>query len=328
VANYPSVSSSKAWQIFFCWSYFILYFTIFSSRKDSMNINFPGVFMHRKIGFVEHISRELLFTRNGIIAFIIALFIGNCSVGIKNFFQNKDTETTYQAPRQQPVYQNQNQSQMSVADKVAQDLENLQKQQNNANNYRSDTTAVVRNQNNSSATTSNNSNNNEWQPNKEYYSTITWDNLVVRDEFSINASLPKGIYYVDIEGNFVASFKSDNYYPHVYVDGYEGDNDFFSNFFRVHINKITFKSGEIISNSDVELSVYISVLKTSKDLLEDCYRNIRIYSKPQFKDKIRWHVLDAGWGVNFPFKLNVIGNQYMTSLNDSKKFNIPMFVKN
>jgi hypothetical protein len=227
---------------------------------------------------------------------ILGISLSWCSINLNHVFFPKKTEIIYQVDKE-PVYKA---------------PEQQQKQTTENKDYK-----------NSSNTKSDYDNSNEWEPNRTFYPNMTWDNLVVDDKYSAIVSLAKSISYVDIEGNFVWYYNSKNYYPHVYVDGYDEDQNYFYNFFTVYINKVTTLNGNTWSNSTIELSDYVSFIKNKNNISDQCYRNIRISLKPQFKNKIRWHIIDAGWGIDEPFKIS-LGNQYMTSLFDSERFGIPM----
>ena len=247
---------------------------------------------------------------------ILGLGLAWCSLKVNQTFFNPKTEIANQNISNEQPQIRQGQNLDEVLKKIpAREREELRKMQKE----------VEENQNSSSpASSSANVNSNDWQPDRPYISNFTWDNLLAADRYSVNINLAKGISYVDIKGNFVWHYNSKNYYPHIYVDGYNEDQDYFYNFFTVYVRKITTVSGATWNNSNVELSDYIAFVKNKSNFSDQCYRDIRISLKPQFIDKVRWHIIDAGWGINEPFKIS-LEDQYMTSLFDSQKFGIPMY---
>lgn len=176
-------------------------------------------------------------------------------------------------------------------------------------------------ENNSSVSSSSNSR--VWQPNKPFYDNFTWDNLTANDKYSAIASIPKSVSSVNVRGTFTNSYYSKNYFPAVYVDGFEGDNSFFCNFFKVYIRKITLKNGQTWFNTEIELCAYIDFLKSGQ-VDNECFRDVKISLKPQFAGKYRWHLVDAGWGRDRSnmFKIYLEDGQYITSLRESETWGI------
>ncbi len=159
-----------------------------------------------------------------------------------------------------------------------------------------------------------------WRPDLQYYPNMKWGNLETGDKYTINVSMTKSLSCIRIQGNLVSLEKSVNCFPHVYVDGYEGDNYFFCKFFWVHINELTLNNGQTWGDMDMSLCQYIEKIKYDPTLSEKSYRDIYIFLKPQFKDVVRWHVLDAGYGVDKPFKISTEGGQYRISKYDEERF--------
>lgn len=170
-----------------------------------------------------------------------------------------------------------------------------------------------------------NNNQSDWYPDRPYQENMTWDRVLARDKYSVTVIVDKTHQYINVVGNFVWHYNSDNYYPHIYVDGYEGDDNFYCNFFDVHINYLSLANGQTWSNIDMSFCKYISIVSNKDKMSDDCYRDINIYPKPQFRGKIKWHLLDAGWGKSKPFKVSTANGQYMTSLRDSETFGISMY---
>lgn len=298
-----------------------------SEEKSFINFDSRQVFRQRQIiskiedfviSFIFPMFRKFKAWNVGLCV-ILGLGLAWCSLKVNQTFFNPKTESAIQyIPQQQPqtqVHKNQNLDEVlkGLSPEAREEMKKMQREVEKAQG-----------QNNSSnSSSSTNVNSNDWQPDRAFIPNLTWDNLTAGDRYSVNLNLAKGISYVDIKGNFVWYYNSKNYYPHVYVDGYDQDQDYFYKFFTVSVRKITSLNGAVWTNSNVELSDYVSFVKNQNNISDKCFRDIRISLKPQFRDKISWHIMDAGWGINEPFKIS-LGDQYMTSLFDSQKFGIPM----
>lgn len=147
-------------------------------------------------------------------------------------------------------------------------------------------------------------------------SNKVWNNLISSDDWTAIADMSKNDSYVDDKGFFVSKEESQNYYPHVYVDGFPEDNDFFSNFFRVQINTLLFKDLKVGWHDDeIGLPEYIELIKKT----EVVYRDIRIKWKANFKENRAWHLVSAGAGEDeYGFSLS-FGKERRISINERKR---------
>lgn len=93
--HYPWLSDATFIQVIFCWAYFMLCFIIFEPKKNSININFDGVFRHRQISAKEDYSfgfLRILFSKNGLISIVLAIILANISVDLRRDKINKQKQ--------------------------------------------------------------------------------------------------------------------------------------------------------------------------------------------------------------------------------------------
>ncbi len=155
-----------------------------------------------------------------------------------------------------------------------------------------------------------------------YISNLSWENLRVRDRYTVKFFAARNNREITVEGFFVGKRESEFYFPHVYVDGYEGDQSFFYNFFKVHIEEMSFKNGQVWRNRDMDLSEYISIIKNKNRIDSYCYRKIKIIPIGRHKGIIDWYLLDAGVGTTYrPFAIYYQKSESFTSIRDAEKFN-------
>lgn len=134
-------------------------------------------------------------------------------------------------------------------------------------------------------------------PANSFNSGVTWGNLKPRDNWSIVSNMEVGMNYVNVSGYFASSYHSTyHYYPNIYVDGFNGDQKFFCHFFKVLVREMTFKNGQTWTNQLIDLCDYIEMIEEEQRVDKECYRDIKIYLKDEFKGKYSWHLVDAGWG--------------------------------
>lgn len=182
-------------------------------------------------------------------------------------------------------------------------------------------------ENSVSSTYNNSSNDSEskvWYPDKPFYEGLTWDNITVNDKYSVVARGSKNISSVNVRGVFTNSSYSKNYYPSMYIDGFNETPDFFCKFFTVYIRKIELKNGQTWTNREMELCDYINFVKSYEWINNECFREIEISFKPQFVGKYRWHIIDAGWShdKNNFFKIYLEDGQYVTSVYETERWEI------
>ncbi len=138
-------------------------------------------------------------------------------------------------------------------------------------------------------------------PIDEYDSAKVWNNLRSFDNYTVIADIPREILYVNEEGFLPLKKESENYFPQIYIDGFPYANNFFAQFFRVHIYSLIIKGVEKPwINVDIDLVDYISLIRFGV-----LYRNIRIYWKPNSGGIYKWHVVTAGVGAeDIPFRVS------------------------
>ncbi len=287
-------------------------------KSSFIHIDTRQVFRKRELvgrwGWFEDVSREFLIPfilRRSlwaiVICFILAYFIGTYSVKLKHKYfvdyfpkrevSKENNSTSYPSTNYSATTQN------SYSSSSSSEVSNSNQNAYNAN----DVQEVQQSQKE------------VWPPPESYNSARTWDNLQLDDNYTAVASLNKGVNYVEEEGFFVSFSRSKNYYPHVYVDGFSEDNDFFCKFFTVHINRLTFNNGEAWNNVDMNLCDYIEIVKDKKKVGEGQYRSIKIMLKNEFSGKYKWHLVSAGFGnENSDFRL-FLGDQSTSSNAEAKR---------
>lgn len=325
IFDWQLATSSVFIQTLFCWIYFMLLAMIFYPKQSTINIDFSGTFRHREIGLSEDILRELLFTKKGILSLILALLIGKSSVAMKDFFVNKKQESSTQ------VYQKQEQVSQSQ-DSYSQNNNTNSNQKNyyyskDKDNYqiRKDDNGVIEYQVKDGSWIS------EAEAIKQldqkniyqyYNSSVSWDNLSAGDdEYVIVQKMGKNVNYIEEEGFFVRSSTSLYYYPHFYVDGFDKDQEFFYQFFKVEIISMSLSNGQTRTSTEMELSDYVNLIR-SGDVVNGNHRHVKFIFKDKFKNKYSWHIIDAGFGNgNSEFKI-CFEKDCRYSLNEKNRLNI------
>lgn len=283
----------------------------FEARGKIISINTKDVFRHRQINRWEDILITFFLPMgkkfslwNFFFCLVLGSVVGFSAVKIKRTYfpdNNKSVTAKVETKKQETL-------------KSPQDLSSQNPiQTEQPKNYSSE------NSNNNSSVVEQG----VWQPDRPYYEKMTWDNLTINDDYTAFAIMEKSRSSVNVRGIFTNSSYSKNYYPHVYVDGYDGDNDFFCKFFKVYIRKMNLKNGQTWSQTEIELCDYVNMIKNGS-VNNKCFRDITISLKPQFVGKYRWHILDAGWGNNKNdfFKIYLDDGRYKTSAYEVQNWGI------
>lgn len=290
-------------------------------KEHHLHIDTRETRRHREIGLVEDISREHFFPfifGKGLWAFVLTCAISyGLNVKLIPYLKNQTPVVNYVAGFMGHKTQINNQE--NINSQVATQSEQNQSQYQQASPvqeektyYGKDTASSPTDSFKKSVADISNSENQNivlpsstevlvqpgwFPPANSFNPGVTWNNLKSKDNWSIVSDMKIGMNYVNVSGYFVSSYHSTyHYYPNIYVDGFNGDQKFFCHFFKVLVREMTFKNGQTWSNQIIDLCDYIEMIEEEQRIDKECYRDIKIYLKDEFKDKYSWHLVDAGWG--------------------------------
>ncbi|MEI6352569.1 MAG: hypothetical protein WCO35_01395 [Candidatus Nomurabacteria bacterium] len=266
----------------FLWFWGIVYYSPKIKYTNTKRSNFDQskAILKREIGFWEGVSREFIIPfimRNGLWAIFVSIIFGSTLGFYSVKYKNKI------------VYKIENSFDPFLY--IFSKNKTEEKDKTNFSGIKSDKeNPQIRSGNN----TNNSSSVSDQSP--EQNNGITWDYTKIpgyykHKDIAKFVKLQKGENKVRIRGYFYSDIIDGVVYPQIYVDGYKDLNPlelfYISVDSLIYKNKMLFKKPE--EKSKIE-SYYRAIEKNNFN--SDCYRDIVIGVKDEFKNKISWLIID------------------------------------